>query len=252
MLAGLGVWAVVAVGLLLGFLFWEARAGDPMMPLTLFASRTFSAANVVTLFLYLGLSAVFFFLPMTVITGWGISAAATSAAFLPVTVFIAGFSTRVGRMADTYGARPLIAGGSAIVAVAFFGLGLAVETRAFWGAVVPLMGLFGAGMALVVAPLSAAVMGAVPETSAGAASGINNAVTRISGLIAVAAMGTVAAWSYGAAGGPESFGAVTVADGHGAATDAGFRAVAFGSALLAALSAAIAWVGIADSRQTGS
>ena len=249
---GLWLWGLIAAGAFLAFLAWEARTADPMMPLGLFASPTFSAANLVTLFLYLGLSAVLFFLPMTVITGWGISAAAASAAFLPITGFIALFSARAGRLADKHGARGLIALGSGITGTAFAGLGLLAPAEVFWGGVLPMMALFGLGMCLVVAPLSSAVMAAVPETSAGAASGVNNAVSRIGGLIAVAAMGAVAAGAYAGAGGPESFGAEVTAEGHGTATNAAFRAVAYASAALAWLSAGIAWVGIAPKGQTGS
>ncbi|MEM0946657.1 MAG: MFS transporter [Pseudomonadota bacterium] len=239
------------LGLLL-FVWWEHRTTDPMMSLSLFASRTFSAANVATFCLYFGLSAVLFFLPMTVIAGWGVTEAQASVAFIPLTVFIALFSARAGRMADTYGPGPLIALGAAVTAIAFAGLGLTAHLQRFWDVTMPLMALMGAGMCFVVAPLSAAVMGAVPDQSAGAASGINNAVTRISGLVAVAAMGAVAAIGYSAAGGIDSFGAPGTGEAHVNAMNAGFRAVALVTAGLSGISALVAWVGISKPVQIGS
>ena len=245
------LWGTVSVAALLGFIAWEARAPHPMMPLSLFASRVFSAANLSTFFLYFSLSAVLFFLPMTVIAGWGVTAAEASAAFIPLTVFIAAFSSRAGGLADKHGPGRLIGIGALIVAVAFAGLGLTAGLQSFWGAVMPLMGVMGAGMCLVVAPLSAAVMGAVPDEAAGAASGVNNAVSRIAGLVAVAVMGAVAAGGYAAGGGPASFGEASDLAGHAQAMNTGFRAVAYATAALSALSALIAWAGIARP-QTGS
>lgn len=246
------VWNGLGVTCLVAFILWERRAAHPMIPLTLFASRTFSTANIATFCLYFGLSAILFFLPMTVIAGWGISEAEASAAFLPLTVFIALFSARAGRIADVRGPGPVIGLGAGLVAAAFAGLGLTAPLQEFWRITIPLMALMGLGMCLVVAPLSTAVMAAVPDESAGAASGINNAVTRIAGLVAVAAMGAVAAAGYAAAGGSESFGAVGGSGTHSAAMNASFRAVALTAAALSAASSLIAWSGIGKPPQTGS
>ncbi len=243
-----GFLALMALG---GFIIWEARVRDPMMPLSLFASLRFTSANLATFLLYLSLSAVLFFLPMTVIAGWGITEAEASAAFLPLTGFIALFSARVGRAADRIGPGILIAMGTAIVAAAFAGMALTAPMQAFWKATLPLMCLMGAGMCLVVAPLSTAVMGAVPEEQAGAASGINNAVSRIAGLVAIAAMGAVAASAYASAGGPDSFGAPSDLQGHADAMNAGFVAVAWVTAALAAAASLISWIGIRGRDQAG-
>lgn len=242
----------MAGALLITFLVWERRVSHPMMPLELFALRSFSAANLATFFLYFGLSAILFFLPMTVIAGWGVSEAEASLAFVPLTVFIAAFSGRAGRLADRVGPGPLIAGGSAVVALAFLGLGATAGWQLFYGAVLPLMCLMGAGMCLVVAPLSAAVMGAVPEAHAGAASGVNNAVSRIAGLVAVAAMGAVAASGYAAGGGLASFGDVSTESGEAFAMSLGFSRVAYVTAALSAFASLVAWTGIARAPQTGS
>lgn len=239
-----GVLAVLGAVALLAFLVWEARTPHPMMPLGLFKSSAFSAANLVTLSLYFTLSAIMFLLPMTVIAGWGETEAVASAAFLPVTGFIAVLSTYFGKLADRFGPGRLIASGSAIVAIAYVLLAVTTPFHAFWAAVVPAMCVMGLGMSMVVAPLSSAVMGAAPDAQAGVASGVNNAISRVAGLIAVALMGGLAASQYAAAGGTESFGAPSMDASHATASDAAFIAIAWVSAGLAALSALIAIVGM--------
>ena len=212
---GLGAWAFTAgaggpptwalagaaAAALAGFVAREARARHPMMPLGLFADRTFAAANLATFLLYFALSAVLFYLPQTVIAGWGRSAAEMSTVFVPFSAAMAVLGPVFGRLADRVGPGLPIAGGAAVVAVAFAGLALTAPMQAFWAAVLPLMALMGIGMSAVVSPLSTAVMGAAPDEATGAASGINNAVSRMAGLVAVAAMGALAARAYGAAGG---------------------------------------------------
>ncbi len=248
------LWGTAATALLIAFLGWEARSAHPMMPLSLFASMRFSAANLATFCLYFALSAVLFFLPMTVISSWGVSEAEASIAFLPLTAAVALLSTAMGKRADRHGPGPMIGAGSALVALAYAGLALTAPLQAYWGAVIPLMCLMGFGMALVVAPLSAAVMGAVGEAQSGAASGVNNAVSRIAGLVAIAAMGAVAAAAYAAAGGPESFGAPASgpaeAAAHAAATTTAFQAIAWATAATSAIAAGIAFFGIRPD-QTG-
>ncbi|MEL6168778.1 MAG: MFS transporter, partial [Pseudomonadota bacterium] len=241
---GTGPWLWAGLAGITGFVFWERIAPHPMLPLGLFRSMSFSAANLLTFTLYFALSAILFFLPMTVISTWGVSEAEASFAFLPLTLFIAGLSTRFGAMADRVGPGPLIGAGAALVALAYAGLGLAAPVQAFWWGVLPAMCVMGLGMSMVVAPLSAAVMGAVTDDAAGAASGVNNAVSRVAGLVAVAAIGAMAATVYAGAGGPESFGVESEAAGHAAATALAFQRIAWVTAALAALSAAIAILGI--------
>lgn len=253
---GLSLAAVGAgVALLVVFVFWERRRREPMVELGLFRNGAFSGANVATFFLYFALSANLFYLPMLLIAGWGLSTAEVGFIFLPLSASIALLSGPVGKLSDRIGPRFPIAAGSLLVAVAFGGL--ATMTGAgihnFWGGVFPLMVVMGLGMALVVSPLSTAIMTAVEDRDTGAASGINNAVSRIAGLIAVAAMGSLAAWVYarmlgGGGAGVPGFGEPAPAGLAGeldsarrAASDAAFAAVAWVTALLCLFSAAAAW-----------
>ncbi len=229
----------------LGLLIWqERRAVQPMMPLRLFAMPGFSAANLLTFCLYFALSAVLFFLPMTLITAWDLPEAQTGFVFVPLTIAIALGSGPVGALAARTGPGPLIGVGSALVALAYASLAYGIGWGQFWGHVFPSLCLMGVGMALVVAPLSTAVMGAVTDADAGAASGINNAISRVAGLVAVAAMGGVAGATYLGAGGPLEFGAPDGTETHARAMEAGFAAVAWVTAALAAAASLIGFTRI--------
>ncbi|NIA69195.1 MFS transporter [Pelagibius litoralis] len=187
---------LTALGGLIGlfvFLWVEARSTSPMLPLDLFRSAAFSGANLLTLFLYFALSGVLFFLPITMIEVHGHSATLAGAAFLPFTLVMAFLSRWAGGLLDRFGARlPLTLG--PLIAAAGFLLFIPVEPGAsFWQAVVPAMLVLGLGMAVTVAPLSTVVMNALSEGQSGLASGVNNAVSRLSGLLAVAGLGALAA-----------------------------------------------------------
>lgn len=229
---------------LAAFLWSQKRTAHPMMPLRLFAIREFSAANVVTFLLYFALSAVLFYLPMTLITGWGLSEAQVGLVFLPITVAIAAGSSTFGRMVSRTGPALLIGGGCALVALSYAALAIGFGWGLFWEHLFPSMCLMGLGMAMVVAPLSASVMDSASTDDAGAASGINNAVSRIAGLVAVAAMGGVASAAYLQAGGPAGFGQPTdaILSNHRVAADAAFTTVAWVTAGLSVISAWIAFV----------
>ncbi|SLN17614.1 MFS transporter [Roseisalinus antarcticus] len=231
--------------LILGlFVLHEWRCPAPMLPLSLFASRTFSAANFVTFTLYFGLSAILFFLPILVIAAWSIPEIFAAAALAPLSIFMMLFSRGFGRMALRVGPGVLIGTGALLVAVAYGWLANSVESNLFWAGVLPPMALGGLGMAMVVAPLSTAVMGSVSEGQTGAASGVNNAVSRIAGLFAVAAMSSVVSRAYAAAGGPLSYGIPSDAEGHAQAMVAAFASVAWIAAGLAALSSLVAFAGV--------
>lgn len=240
--------------LLLAFLLWEGRSRQPMMPLTLFRNVGFSGANALTLCLYFALAGITFFLPMTLIGGWGISPAEVAVAFLPLGIALTLLSSWSGRLADRHGPAPLIAGGAILVAVSFAGLALAIGSRSLWLGIVPLMTLLGIGMGFVVSPLSTAVMTALGDEESGIASGVNNAVARVAGLLAVAICGALVAFVFTRSLGPAAelpvfFGVAPesplppeVEAARVGATNAAFSAVAWLTAALSLLSAAIAWL----------
>jgi EmrB/QacA subfamily drug resistance transporter len=169
----------------------EHRQKSPMMPLHLFESRTFSLANLLTLFLYGALGIVMFLVPLLLIQVEGYSATAAGAAFLPFPIIMFGLSRWSGGLVARTGPRPPLTVGPLIAAA-----GLALFARAgngtsYWTSVLPAVVLLGLGMAVTVAPLTTTVMAAVPSAHAGVASGINNTVARVAGLLAIAVFGVV-------------------------------------------------------------
>jgi len=187
------VWGALAAGvaLLAGFLVSQAREKHPMMPLTLYRSRTFSGANLLTLALYFGLTGALFFLPYELIARHGYSAAAAGATLLPFSVVMGTLSSVTGRLADRFGARPMLTVGPILAGIGFGLLGAPWMGSGYWTGVLPGVLVVALGMTVAVAPLTNTVMSAVASSHAGVASGINNAVARIAGLLAVAVLGLV-------------------------------------------------------------
>ncbi|MFN0283300.1 MAG: MFS transporter [Kineosporiaceae bacterium] len=181
--AGLGGLAAGAA-----FVAVEARVDHPMVPLSLFAARAFSATNVVTFLVYAALGGVFFVLVLTLQELSGFSPLAAGAALLPVTLVMLVLSPRAGALAARTGPRlPMTLG----LVVAASGIALVSRIGAdarYLTDVVPPVALFGLGMAITVAPLTTTVLAAAPDRFAGVASGINNAVARAAGLLTVAAL----------------------------------------------------------------
>jgi MFS family permease len=247
------VWCGAGIALAVTFLFWESRAHSPMLPLRLFKDRGFSGANGLTFTLYFALGGTLFFLPMTMIGGWGETPATVSLVLMPMGLLLTVLSSASGRWSDRIGPAPLIAAGSVLVALAFLLLGLTAALHQPWTVVLPVIALMGLGMGLVVSPLSTAVMTSVDDGDTGIASGVNNAVARVAGLIAVALLGAIVTGVFEtslgeAAARPIFFGlpAVGLSSAEDAArigaTDAAFAAICYVTAGLALASAAIAWL----------
>jgi EmrB/QacA subfamily drug resistance transporter len=180
-----------AVLVLIGFLLFEARVSNAMLPLGLFRSRIFTGTNLLTFLLYAALGGTLFLLPLNLIQVQGYSATAAGATLMPFIVLMFVLSRWSGGLVNRYGARlplivgPLIAaGGYALFVRAGIG-------RNYWLDFFPPVTLLGLGMAISVAPLTTVVMNSVSQNRAGVASGVNNAVARTAGLVAIAVFGIV-------------------------------------------------------------
>jgi EmrB/QacA subfamily drug resistance transporter len=225
--------AVIGVLGLLAFVLTERRSRHPLVPLDVFASRQFTAANLVTLALYAAISGVFFLLAIVLQTVVGLSPLQAGAAMLPITALMLTFSARSGALAARIGPRRPMTFGPLLMAG---GLLLMLRIGARGGYlldVLPAIIVFGLGLTLTVAPLTAAVLAAAEDRHAGVASGVNNAVARTAGLLSVAVLPLVMGLSgndFNLAG-PLAH---------------GFHRAVICCAVLVAVSAVIAWFGISD------
>lgn len=194
LVAGAGGLAALAA-----FAWVERRVREPMLPLRFFRDRVFAGANALTLLVYAALGGGLFFVPLALIQVHGQSAAAAGAALLPFILIMFALSPWAGRLADRVGPRKPLAIGPLIAGAGFVVLALPPGSAGYWTGFFPGIVVLGVGMSITVAPLTTAVMNAAGAQAAGIASGINNAVSRTAGVLAIAALGALMAWAFGAA-----------------------------------------------------
>jgi EmrB/QacA subfamily drug resistance transporter len=183
---------VAAALLAATFVVVEQRSSAPMVPLGLLRSRVFAVANVVTFVIYGALGGAFFLLAVQLQTALGYSALEAGAATAPATLLLLVLSPRVGALLPRIGARPLLTVGPIVAGVGMFLLGGAQPGKSYVAGVLPGLLCFAAGLCLVVTPITATALSSLASEHAGLASGINNAVARVAGLIAVAVLPVLA------------------------------------------------------------
>jgi EmrB/QacA subfamily drug resistance transporter len=182
---------IVGIACLVAFVFVEAGFPAPMLPLTLFTSRTFSAANLLTLFLYGALGTFFLLFPLNLIQVQGYSATATGGAVLPLILLMFLLSRWSGGLVAHYGSRGPLILGPLIAALGFVLFAVRSVGDSYCRAFFPAVIVLGFGMVVTVAPLTTVVMNSVNQDQVGTASGINNAVARVAGVLAIAVVGIV-------------------------------------------------------------
>jgi len=187
------VWLPILIGVLLlwSFVAYEDRTREPMLPLSLFRIRNFSFGNAATTFIYAALSVATFVVVVFVQQYGHYSALEAGMAMLPVTIVMFFLSGRFGALAGKHGPRWFMAGGPVVAAIGFLTM-LRVDSQvAYWTQLLPGVLLFGLGLSMTVAPLTSAVLGSIKPQNAGIASAVNNAIARIAGLVATAAIGVI-------------------------------------------------------------
>ena len=263
---------IIGVLALAGFIITEKRRTNPMMPPGLFKSKTFTGANLLTLFLYSALGGILFFLPFNLIQVQSYAATSAGAALVPFVLTMFVLSRPASGLIDRFGAKLPLVVGPVIAGIGFWLFSLApVKSSSYWTDFFPAIMVMSLGMVTSVAPLTTTVMGAVEERRAGIASGINNTVSRTASLLAIAVFGIVMLtvfsntlggkinmlppeaqtqlneqkYKLASAGLSENFDEQTRRAAKQIVDESfvtGFRFVAYGAAFLAFLSAICAWV----------
>jgi EmrB/QacA subfamily drug resistance transporter len=245
---------------LLSFVAIEARSRErAMMPLSLYRSRNFSGTNVLTLLLYFALGGALYFLPFGLIRLGGYSATQAGAALLPFALIMGFGASFAGTVADRFGPRLSLTAGPIIAACGLALLAFADLGKSYWADVFPAIGVLSIGMTITVPPLTSTVMASVADAHAGIASGVNNAIARVAGLFAVAALGAVLFASFSRhlagitpAGANDALNAVLagqaeVVAGATAAFDRALRTVILVAAVCAALGGIAGWLWVRPS-----
>lgn len=225
------VWGplVVGVAALLVFVLWERRVADPVLPLRLFAVRNFSAGNLTTAFVYGALAFGGFVVVLFLQQVAGYSATAAGLAMLPVTLLMLVLSSRAGALAGRYGARVFMTAGPLLAAAGYLLMLTTTQDADYLTQLLPGVLLFGLGLSATVAPLTASILAAVPPADAGIGSAVNNAVSRVAGLVVIACAGVVL----------------------GPTLDlAGFHRALVLTAVLLALGGVVSWLGVRDTPTT--
>jgi EmrB/QacA subfamily drug resistance transporter len=230
-LPGVVFTAVIGVAALVGFFVQERRSANPMLPLSIFSSRQFSAANAVTFVVYAALGVVFFLLVSFLQISMGYSPIAAGSASLPVTALMLVGSARAGELAQRIGPRVPLTLGPLIIAAGMLLMLRINPGDSYIGAVLPAVVVFGLGLTLVVAPVTATVLAAVDSSHSGIASGVNNAVARVAGLLAVAVIPVIAGLTGDSFYDPDKM-------------THGFHVGMVVCAILAAIGAVVAWTTI--------
>jgi len=184
---------IAGIVLLLVFVAWERRAPQPMLPLALFSRRNFSFANVETVTVYAGLSTLTFFLVLFVQQLDGYSALQSGMALLPITLVMFVLSPRVGRLSMRHGPRLFMGLGPLVAAAGLLGTIRLTPGFSYWLELLPPLLVFSVGLSMIVAPLTATVLSDADDHDAGIASGVNNAVARVAGLLGIAIVGAAVA-----------------------------------------------------------
>lgn len=187
---------IAAFGCLLGFAALEARTASPMVPLALFKNHNFRGTNLFTFLLYAATGIFFFLLPLNLIQTQQYSATAAGAAILPLILLMFLLSRWSGGLVARYGPRKPLIVGALIVALGFVLFAVPSVATDYWKTFFPAMTILGFGMAVTVAPLTTDVMNSVDEDHVGTASGINNAVARVAGVLGIAVLGIVMVWAF--------------------------------------------------------
>jgi EmrB/QacA subfamily drug resistance transporter len=227
--------AAIVVGLVsaVAFVRAERRSPEPMLPLSIFDSRQFTSANVVTFVVYAAMGGVFFLLVVFLQVALGYSPIAAGAASLPITVLMLALSPRAGALAQRIGPKLPLTLGPIGIAIGMLMMRGIEPGDSYLGSVLPPVVVFGLGLTLVVAPITATVLAAADERHAGVASGVNNAVARTAGLAAVAALPLIVGLS-----GTDYENPVALTDG--------FHGAVLACAILALAGGVLAWFTISN------